>query len=334
MGKPRYNLAGVRDYTGVSLEDIIPDIAWLHGQAVELIPRLQGFEEEVKKNRDNLVDPDDIVDLITYHISLFKDYAKDLKRLMKELPRGVEDRHIRIVESIKMSASQHERGMILDFKKDFLTRVLRDEKQRPLLDKIYASIRQYFVDVLASCSFINQLATFVGTKSGQVSAATPVESLAIPEGTSWSDIHILFIGDYEIYVKVGKQPMGVLTYARCGMADLKTNKPNMQWKLLKLFADYAGDLPMKARTKDGTRISGFQKQVSLLRSRLSRLFGLSNSPIADYEKKTKSFRSIFQIGIGEPSELGVKLTDIKSILKEGHESAWDQQIAPLKNVID
>lgn len=333
MGKPRYNLAGVRDYTGVSLEEIISDIARLHGQATDLIPRLHDFEEEVKKNRENLDDPDDIIDVIHYHFSLFEGYAKDLHRLVDELPKGVEDRHILIIEGIRTSAAHHNGGMIVEFKKDHIIRTLKDEKQRHLLDNIYGSIRQYIVDVVAGCSFRNQLSTFVGAKSAQITADSQVEPLPIPPGTRWSDIQITFIGDNEIYVRVGKKSIGVYSCARCGFTDLRTTKPNLQWELLKIFAEHTGELPIKTYSKDGKKIHRSQKQVSLLRGRLTRLFKLPGQPISDYKKKTRSFIAKFQIGIGEASEAGVESSEPGSARSEDHDSAWDQQTSNLTKVV-
>lgn len=333
MGEPRYNPAGVRDYTGVSLNEIISDIAWLHSQAVELIPRLQGFEEEVKKNGEYLEDPADITRVIHYHLSLFEDYVKDLKRLMDELPKGVEDRHILIIEGIRTSAAHHNGGMIVEFKKDHIIGRLKDERLRHLLDDIYSSIRQYIVDVVAGCSFRDQLATFVGTKSAQSTVNSQVEPLPIPPGTSWSDIQITFIGDNEIYVKVSKKPIGVYSCARCGFIDLRTTKPNLQWELLKILAEHAGELPIKAYSKDGEKIHRPQKQVSLLRGRLTRLFKLHGQPISDYKKKTRSFIAKFQIGIGEASETGVESSEPGSARREDRDSAWDQQTSNLKKVV-
>lgn len=307
MTRPRYNIAGVRDYTGVALTEIISDIVSLHDETLTLLSRLQGFEREVNKKAKRLDNPNDIMNVIRYHISLFEDYARDLKRLFDELPDGVEERHIKIIEGISTSAAHHNGGMIYQFKEDHICRDLKDETLRRLLDDIYSSIRQHIVNVFYGCSFKNQLATYIGIKISSVSkgkAAEPlhgskvmIEPLPVPQGAKWKDILIRFRGEEDIEIRVGKRSLGVHTFARCGFIDHRSGKPNKQWILLRCFAAKGGELDVSdigSLTMGETK--NLKKGVSVLRQQLRNLFKIQGEPISKYFRFSRSWKTQFVIG--------------------------------------
>jgi len=331
--RPRYDIAGVRDYTGVALNEIVSDIGWLFNETTTLVSKLHGVEQVVKKNARRLDDPKDILEVVRYHISLFEDYARDLKRLINELPKGVEERHIRIVEGITTSAVRHNGGMILQFKLDHISRDLKDESLRHLLDDIYGSIRQHIVNVIVGCAFKDQLSTFIGEKlstASKVEKAKPLqdikvrlEPLAVSQGTKWSDILIRFMGNEEIEIHAGRKALGVHTYARCGFLDQRSRKPNKQWIILRCLAAKGGVLD----TSDigslyQSEMKNIKKGISVLRHNLRNLFKIHGDPISKYSRKTRSWKTQFLIctaiiGGNRDSKPDVKVReDIAQLLKE------------------
>lgn len=308
MGEPRYNMAGVRDYTGVGLEELIADINQLYTDTVALIPELHKFEEEVRNNSGKLDDADDILGVIQYHISLFEDYAKDLHRLVDELPQRVEDSHIRIIENIHKNATFHLGGMILEFKKDHVIRHLKDEGLRPLLDKIYSSIRQHILEVRVIYALKDQLATFIKTRIITEHVTTPgneiieastlkkIPPLDVPAGTKWKDISIMFIGAEEIGVTVGRKFLGVYDFQRCGFCDLRKKVPNEQWKILECFAAEKGEITAADyEIFKRQKAKNLKKHISLLRGKLRELFNIPEYPIRAYSPETKSWKAKFLI---------------------------------------
>jgi hypothetical protein len=314
MGEPRYSIAGVRDYTGASLEELIADINQLYADTLSLIPELHKIEEEVRKNSGKLDDPDDILSVIRYHISLFEDYAKDLRRLVDELPQRVEDSHIKIIKNIHENATIHSGGMILEFKKDHIIRRLKDEELRPLLDEIYSSIRQHLGAIRSLSALKGQLATYINLsvireatvnhadETTKVAPKNRIEPLNMPSGTEWKDVSVRFIGSEEICVSVGRTSFGVHNYQRCGFADLRSKAPNEQWRILESFAKNHGELTVRDyEIAKARKIKNFKKHISLLRDKLKRLFNIPGPPITVYSKKTKSWKLNFTISAKGPS---------------------------------
>lgn len=305
---PRFNIAGVRDYTGVSLEEIIADIRFVLTKTKDLTSCIRNLEKEVESNHAKLDDPDGILGVIQYHISLFDDYSRDLLRLSEELPNGVEARHLTIIENLRQNAAHNWDGMIKAFKKDHIIGTLKDEGLRPLLDEIYSSIRQHLLDVRLLCALKDQLATYISlipvrestaeqaNKTVKAPNRNMVEPLNIPSGTEWKDISIRFINSEEIYISIGRTSFGVQNFQRCGFADLRNKLPNEQWNILASFAKNHGELTVREYEKaKGRGTKNFKKHISLLRAKLKSLFNITGDPITAYSKKTKSWKVNFTL---------------------------------------
>jgi hypothetical protein len=156
-------MVGMTDYTGVSLADILAHLRdWKQGTD-EAIESLRGHLPKVLKASDRLDGPDDIEGYIRAFIDLLTRYSADFGRLIQELPQGVEERHIAIVQQI-LASSRHEDGMCAAFSRNHINRGLKDEHLRPLVDGVYEDSRNIIADYGDLSNLIPRLRTFLGAK--------------------------------------------------------------------------------------------------------------------------------------------------------------------------
>jgi hypothetical protein len=110
----------------------------------------------------------------------------------------------------------------------------------------------------------------------------------IPAGTRWADF--IFIVDRKDALTVQvKQHKVTLSYTELGMEDGRTGRPSLQWALLKLFAEHAGEIP--ATSSDAR--DNYKKQKQLLSEKLQTYFAIDFDPFEPYEGAYKAKFTIF-----------------------------------------
>ncbi len=160
MTRPRSILAGMTDYTGVGLEDIAAHLRDWHdstARAIEFLERQIPVSEERAKL---LVNPAEVTRYVAYFIDLFKRYLADLERLVKEIPTGVQEKHVEVVSQL-FNSSQAEEHYCVRFKNDFVYKPLPNEEMRPFLDDIYVETRDQLIDYKDLSNLVSRLRTFV-----------------------------------------------------------------------------------------------------------------------------------------------------------------------------
>lgn len=169
MVHQRNILAGMTDYTGVSLEDILSDFeGWLKLTS-KTIEKLQGYITKVEGNKDLIENPREVLSFLHFFINLFERYRNDLETLINEMPAGVVEAHIEIVKQLYES-SKLEEDYTIRFKNDWVHKSLPYEEMRLLLDDIYGETRNIIVDYRDLSNIISRLKTFLRpmTKSDEV----------------------------------------------------------------------------------------------------------------------------------------------------------------------
>lgn len=145
MGHQRSLLAGMTDYTGVSLSDILADFEnWLKLTS-ETVEKLQRYAGKIEKNKSLIENPREVLSFIYFFIDLFERYRNDLEKLLREMPDGIVDAHIETVKQLYES-SKLEEDYTIRFKSDWICKSLLHEEMRPLLDDIYGDTRNLIVD--------------------------------------------------------------------------------------------------------------------------------------------------------------------------------------------
>ena len=155
-------IAGMTDYTGVPMDDILSHLHGWKDYTSATIDTLVRLQSKTETHRDRLDWPDEILNYIKFFVDLFSRYLGDFDRLLAELPYNVVDAHIQIVQQIYESSSQEEQNCIA-FKKEHIECSLKDENFRWLVDKIYAESRDMVIDYRDLSNLVPRLRTFVGT---------------------------------------------------------------------------------------------------------------------------------------------------------------------------
>lgn len=145
MGHQRSLLAGMTDYTGVSLSNILADFEnWLKLTS-ETVEKLQRYAEKIEENRSLIENPREVLSFIYFFINLFERYRNDLEKLLREMLDGIVDVHIETIKQLYES-SKLEEDYTIRFKNDWICKSLLHEEMRPLLDDIYGDTRNLLVD--------------------------------------------------------------------------------------------------------------------------------------------------------------------------------------------
>jgi hypothetical protein len=164
MTHERSNLAGMTDYTGVSLEDIVLHFNRWKSTTEQTIVDLRRYLEKAKQQSEILENPDEVISFLQYFIDLFSRYLNDIGRLVREIPKGVTAANIEIVQQLYRS-SKLEEGVTIRFKQNWVHKHLLHEEARPLLDKIYGDTRDQLIDYRDLSNVMPRLRTFVGSGS-------------------------------------------------------------------------------------------------------------------------------------------------------------------------
>lgn len=156
----RSYLAGMTDYTGISLEDVHAHLRdWL-ANTDKTIDVLRGYREKVENESNLLKNPREVISFIDHFVDLFTRYRNDLERLMTETKNEVTASHIEIVNQLYKSSMLEEQSTIR-FRDDWVYKTLPHEEMRPLLDGIYGNTRDMLIDYRDLSNLTPRLKTFV-----------------------------------------------------------------------------------------------------------------------------------------------------------------------------
>ena len=100
----------------------------------------------------------------------------------------------------------------------------------------------------------------------------------IPSGTTWQNIIIQFTSEDFVNIQVAghSHPTG---YADMGFVDGRTNKPNLQWTLLRVIAKNGGCLP----SSSGDARDNYKKHKQILSEKLKEYFQIEFDPFEAYK---------------------------------------------------
>ena len=99
-----------------------------------------------------------------------------------------------------------------------------------------------------------------------------------PAEARWSDVNIKFVDSHTVLVRVLEKSKRY-SYFAMGLSDNRSSRPNLQWELLKSFAEGKGILEW-ASPDEARRL---QKRRELLAKALQRFFQMDCDPIASLD---------------------------------------------------
>lgn len=109
-----------------------------------------------------------------------------------------------------------------------------------------------------------------------------IKRFPTPDGTTWDEIEIELVSDNSIRVRLGEMTK-CFTGLEIGFKDWrKGDLPDMQWELLKIFAQKNGEISLRTISYE----PGKHKPVQALNKKLRSFFGIDSNPINRYSKKS------------------------------------------------
>jgi hypothetical protein len=325
MAEKRFTIQGFRDYRGVPLSDLIEDLGEHRDNLKLVIESLKSLQTEIQRHKELIDEPEEIEAEIDYIVSLFSGHQGDLMRLVKELPVGVQEIHIEIVNQIYESARFEFEIGYREFKSEYISRELKDESMRPLLDDIGGLYGGTAHNLWILSDISVRLRTFLGEslydsrtiekKIGK--ASIPV--IELPPDTRWEDIKLIFIGPEDIQILVKGKPYAVKSYKALGFLDRRTNKktdvegkPNRLWTTLAALAKNGGELSWDNVDLSEEVKDNLVKNMSDLRKHLQAMFRIGATPIDAYkrtkDRAQKAYQAKFEVALSD-SEILERLID-------------------------
>lgn len=130
--------------------------------------------------------------------------------------------------------------------------------------------------------------------------------LLVPKGINWWDVSIWFINSEEVEVRA-KTPLGIKNYITMGFVDKrkkkpKEYKPDLAWNALKSFAGLDGEISWKDKGVKKEVQNSMKYLVKVIRIRLKFLFDIQSDPFYPYNRKEKSYKTIFKISYRENAQ--------------------------------
>ncbi len=109
MTRQRSIFQGGTDYTGVTLDDIYEHLREWRESTNTLFQKLNECKSQVIQNKKNIDRPHDVSDFIDISVDLFDRFLSDFDRLLIEIPGGVTEAHIEIINQIIRRSEYHEK---------------------------------------------------------------------------------------------------------------------------------------------------------------------------------------------------------------------------------
>ena len=119
----------------------------------------------------------------------------------------------------------------------------------------------------------NLLAKFNALHVPDPEDQTAMTFFPTPTGSTWENVSIRFVDGHKVAVKV-KSESGVFNFTQMGMANQKSSEPNLQWKLLQVFAEEQGELTWRSPYADPRN----QKRKEILANSLGLFFRIKGDP--------------------------------------------------------
>ena len=295
MEEDRITYVGWTDYSVASLELIVSDLKKdFHAKTVESIERLGELKKEVMDNFDRLDDPDEIIGYIEFCIRLFKSFEYDFKRILDEIPQGIQEKHIDIIKQIHERCRHEDKISVLGFKRDHIVRKMKDESLRYLVDEIYIVTRNITYDnKVLLFSLSNRLRTFIGSKPSEEDKKKPKKYAKRPFPTPpealWDKLYLTFESNDRVKIEI-EDMSDEADFAELGFTDKRSGDSNLLWGLLLTLAEYRGEYDyssynIKQREK-------LKKNMQRLKKELIDIFGIREDP---FVSKSGCYKTSFNI---------------------------------------
>lgn len=284
----------VPDFSGATLEDIVEELKDYFVATEEDIHCFEKVNNEVRDCAKNIDDVKLIGSYIKYWMGLLEDFQTDFKRLLDEIPEGVEERHIETLSRFFDRCSIEQTHKCNEFENEVLERPSENDRLNSLADQVFELASQCFNDNSILKDISNRLRAFVGSRTDKRAKAKGFICLDVPQGLSWGDVSIRFLDEESVEIRAGGKPLGAKRFSVLGFENKKTKRPNTLWITLLALGRKDGELSWNTKDHSGGITFEEKKNISLLRKRLNNLFEIFDDPFYPYEKE-KAYKAKFAI---------------------------------------
>ena len=155
-------MAGMTDYTGVAIGDIVEHLREWKAGTEQTIKKLHALRHAVEEASDRLHNPAGITSYIDYFVNLFSRFTTEFGRLITELPNGIRQSHADAVRALYDSARLEE-ALCAQFSRDHIQRYIEDDDLRHnVIDEIYGETRDCIVDYFDLSNLAPRLQALAG----------------------------------------------------------------------------------------------------------------------------------------------------------------------------
>ena len=293
----RRRLLDVPDYTLASLDDIIEALEDCSAQTEKDLCEFKKIKEKtekkVKKDSGRSNEADSVGRYVQHWMSLLEDFLADFKRILDELPGGVEERHLEALKQIHERSLREQEQSCSRFEKEIIEN-LKDQSLGTLAYEAFELAFQGFYDNVVLVDLGNRLRAFVGSRKKKQAAKNGIEPLDVPQGSAWGDVVIRFLDGELLDIRVGRRALGAKKFTVLGFENKRSKKPDNIWETLRLLGDNGGEISWENTGRAERTSVTLQKNISVLRRRLKTLFGISEDPFFPYTR-SRSYRAKFAV---------------------------------------
>ncbi len=169
-------------------------------------------------------------------------------------------------------------------------------KYYSVVSKFYETIKS--ADEMGGASF--QMNFMLQKFAEKKEKEQPVIPFPTPKSTTWDKVTIRFITPETVEIRIGEYSEGRI-FKELGFEDRKTRNPDKIWRTFLTLAKAKGDLSGKDGVISPKEYGQVRKNISELRKRLIRIFGIKASPIYDY-REYRSYRTKFKLSVSDNFE--------------------------------
>jgi hypothetical protein len=190
MPVKRSALAGLTNYSGASLEDVIDQLRQWRGMIDETFAVLGECRSALDTSeRGALQGLDDVSRFVGFSLAWFTSFAANLDRLVAELPVAVLPAHDELIGQMLAERAAQERYCI-DFR-NRRERLPREDAE--IAEKAYVEARSALVDLLDLDNVRVRLRTFVGVVSPSHGASDSLKALELKPNVFGVGLNVNYI---------------------------------------------------------------------------------------------------------------------------------------------
>ncbi len=129
----------------------------------------------------------------------------------------------------------------------------------------------------------------LGIRSNRKENNVVVASYLLPKNANWESLSIQFLDGHVVNVSYSGMKSQKFDFKDMGFMNMKTNKPDLKWELLRAIAENSGALTKSKWNRKFGRNVKYE-----LNERLKKFFGMDSNPISHYTKKG-GYRATFSL---------------------------------------